>query len=79
MFVILDVRGFSYQTGWIIRIGLRDNFIKNNTLKRKRLQKTLPCFCGVARSAFTVQKYTKKFYRQVPSGVNLLLKLGFNG
>ena len=36
MFVILDVRGFSYQTG---RIGLRDNFIKNNTLKRKRLQK----------------------------------------
>lgn len=62
MFVILDVRGFSYQTG---RIGLRDNFIKNNTLKRKRLQKTLPCFCGVARSAFTVQKYTKKFYRQV--------------
>lgn len=63
MFVILDVRGFSYQTG---RIGLRDNFIKNNTLKRKRLQKTLPCFCGVARSAFTVQKYTKKFYRQVP-------------
>lgn len=75
MFVILDVRGFSYQTG---RIGLRDNFIKNNTLKRKRLQKTLPCFCGVARSAFTVQKYTKKFYRQVPSGVNLLLKLAFN-
>jgi hypothetical protein len=63
MFVILDVRGFSYQTG---RIGLRDNFIKNNTLKRKRLQKTLPCFCGVVRSAFTVQKYTKKFYRQVP-------------
>jgi len=63
MFVILDVRGFSYQTG---RIGLRDNFIKNNTLKRKRLQKTLPCFCGVMRSAFTVQKYTKKFYRQVP-------------
>ena len=63
MFVILDVRGFSYQTG---RIGLRDNFIKNNTLKRKRLQKTLPCFCGVARSAFTVQKYTKIFYRQVP-------------
>ena len=63
MFVILDVRGFSYQTG---RIGLRDNFIKNNTLKRKRLQKTLPCFCGVARSAFTMQKYTKKFYRQVP-------------
>ncbi len=62
MFVILDVRGFSYQTG---RIGLRDNFIKNNTLKRKRLQKTLPCFCGVARSAFTVQKYTKKIYRQV--------------
>ncbi len=62
MFVILDVRGFSYQTG---RIGLRDNFIKNNTLKRKRLQKTLPCFCGVMRSAFTVQKYTKKFYRQV--------------
>ena len=62
MFVILDVRGFSYQTG---RIGLRDNFIKNNTLKSKRLQKTLPCFCGVARSAFTVQKYTKKFYRQV--------------
>ncbi|EKY17376.1 hypothetical protein HMPREF9072_00425 [Capnocytophaga sp. oral taxon 324 str. F0483] len=62
MFVILDVRGFSYQTG---RIGLRDNFIKNNTLKRKRLQKTLPCFCGVVRSAFTVQKYTKKFYRQV--------------
>lgn len=58
MFVILDVRGFSYQTG---RIGLRDNFIKNNTLKRKRLQKTLPCFCGVVRSAFTVQKYTKKF------------------
>ena len=43
MFVILDARGFSYQTGWIIRIGLRDNFIKNNTLKRKRLQKTLPC------------------------------------
>ena len=75
MFVILDVRGFSYQTG---RIGLRDNFIKNNTLKRKRLQKTLPCFCGVVRSAFTVQKYTKKFYRQVPSGVNLLLKLAFN-
>ncbi|EFS97454.1 hypothetical protein HMPREF1977_1205 [Capnocytophaga ochracea F0287] len=63
MFVILDVRGFSYQTG---RIGLRDNFIKNNTLKRKRLQKTLPCFCGVVRSAFTVQKYTKKIYRQVP-------------
>lgn len=63
MFVILDIRGFSYQTG---RIGLRDNFIKNNTLKRKRLQKTLPCFCGVVRSAFTVQKYTKKFYRQVP-------------
>ena len=63
MFVILDVRGFSYQTG---RIGLRDNFIKNDTLKRKRLQKTLPCFCGVARSAFTMQKYTKKFYRQVP-------------
>ena len=63
MFVILDVRGFSYQTG---RIGLRDNFIKNNTLKRKRLQKTLPCFYGVVRSAFTVQKYTKKFYRQVP-------------
>ncbi|ALC97049.1 hypothetical protein AM608_05025 [Capnocytophaga sp. oral taxon 323] len=63
MFVILDVRGFSYQTG---RIGLRDNFIKNNTLKRKRLQKTLPCFCGVVRSAFTMQKYTKKFYRQVP-------------
>ncbi len=63
MFVILDVRGFSYQTG---RIGLRDNFIKNNTLKRKRLQKTLPCFCGVMRSAFTVQKYTKKIYRQVP-------------
>lgn len=63
MFVILDVRGFSYQTG---RIGLRDNFIKNNTLKRKRLQKTLPCFCGVMRSAFTVQKYTKKNYRQVP-------------
>lgn len=62
MFVILDVRGFSYQTGWI---GLRDNFIKNNTLKRKRLQKTLPCFCGVVRSAFTVQKYTKKIYRQV--------------
>jgi len=62
MFVILDVRGFSYQTG---RIGLRDNFIKNNTLKRKRLQKTLPCFYGVVRSAFTVQKYTKKFYRQV--------------
>ncbi len=62
MFVILDVRGFSYQTG---RIGLRDNFIKNNTLKRKRLQKTLPCFCGVVRSAFTMQKYTKKFYRQV--------------
>ena len=62
MFVILDVRGFSYQTG---RIGLRDNFIKNNTLKRKRLQKTLPCFCGIMRSAFTVQKYTKKFYRQV--------------
>jgi len=62
MFVILDVRGFSYQTG---RIGLRDNFIKNNTLKRKRLQKTLPCFCGVVRSAFTVQKYTKKIYRQV--------------
>lgn len=75
MFVILDVRGFSYQTG---RIGLRDNFIKNNTLKRKRLQKTLPCFCGVARSAFTVQKYTKNFYRQMPSGVNLLLKLAFN-
>ena len=75
MFVILDVRGFSYQTG---RIGLRDNFIKNNTLKRKRLQKTLPCFCGVMRSAFTVQKYTKNFYRQVPSGVNLLLKLAFN-
>ena len=63
MFVILDVRGFSYQTG---RIGLRDNFIKNNTLKRKRLQKTLPCFYGVVRSAFTVQKYTKIFYRQVP-------------
>jgi len=63
MFVILDVRGFSYQTG---RIGLRDNFIKNNTLKRKRLQKTLPCFYGVVRSAFTMQKYTKKFYRQVP-------------
>ena len=63
MFVILDVRGFSYQTG---RIGLRDNFIKNNTLKRKRLQKTLPCFCGVVRSAFTMQKYTKKFYSQVP-------------
>ena len=63
MFVILDVRGFSYQTG---RIGLRDNFIKNNTLKRKRLQKTLPCFYGVVRSAFTVQKYTKKIYRQVP-------------
>ena len=63
MFVILDVRGFSYQTG---RIGLRDNFIKNNTLKRKRLQKTLPCFCGVVRSAFTMKKYTKKFYRQVP-------------
>jgi len=62
MFVILDVRGFSYQTG---RIGLRDNFIKNNTLKRKRLQKTLPCFYGVVRSAFTMQKYTKKFYRQV--------------
>ena len=62
MFVILDVRGFSYQTG---RIGLRDNFIKNNTLKRKRLQKALPCFCGVVRSAFTVQKYTKKIYRQV--------------
>ena len=62
MFVILDVRGFSYQTG---RIGLRDNFIKNNTLKRKRLQKTLPCFYGVVRSAFIVQKYTKKFYRQV--------------
>lgn len=62
MFVILDVRGFSYQTG---RIGLRDNFIKNNTLKRKRLQKTLPCFYGVVRSAFTVQKYTKKLYRQV--------------
>ena len=63
MFVILDVRGFSYQTG---RIGLRDNFIKNNTLKRKPFQKTLPCFCGVVRSAFTMQKYTKKFYRQVP-------------
>ena len=62
MFVILGVGGFSYQTG---RIGLRDNFIKNNTLKRKRLQKTLPCFCGVVRSAFTVQKYTKKIYRQV--------------
>ena len=44
---------------------LRNNFIKNNTLKRKRLQKTLPCFCGVVRSAFTMQKYTKKFYRQV--------------
>ena len=41
MFVILDARGFSYQTGWIIRIGLRDNFIKNITLKRKRLQKTM--------------------------------------
>ena len=44
MFVILDVRGFSYQTGWIIRIGLRDNFIKNNTLKRKRLQKNTSLF-----------------------------------
>lgn len=41
MFVILDVRGFSYQTGWI---GLRDNFIKNNTLKRKRLQKNTSLF-----------------------------------
>lgn len=41
MFVILDVRGFSYQTG---RIGLRNNFIKNNTLKRKRLQKNTSLF-----------------------------------